>query len=498
MEILCAFWLSVLSSIKMFAVILLYNLNLSGKYYVRTQTSEERKDSLMSTRSKKLAAIAVCLLSLSLAVGAVLLSPAMTSLEKQIRLQKCGVIGTPVRFESTDFDQVLCSKSEFIRMDSLPTLAEGTLLVGSAPISENQLIARADYDKISFVPTDDTVRFAAFTFSNATAKQSAVEVTCAVNLLNEVNLAPAVGAQSLTTGKDVSAFKFLKAADPENDAMQFEILSYPAHGTVKIAKNSDGYFSYTPQKGYTGTDSFSYTATDCYGNKSVPAKVTVTVTKAASDIDYADMTEHWAHNSALTISAQGLMSGVTDTETGKTLFLPNEPVSRGDFLAMALIAAGKESNIEFTAQTAFADDAAIPVNIKSYAAYAKEHGIVSGYTDEFGRTCFASASPITRSEAAVMIDRILSLPETSEDASAMTTFVDCSAVPTWADRSLSKVIGCGIFNGTGFGELMPAQTVTRAETAEILCNMQHYLAETDRVSQNAKSKSLWNLFGLLG
>ena len=94
----------------MFAVILLYNLNLSGKYYVRTQTCEERKDSLMSTRSKKLAAIAVCLLSLSLAVGAVLLSPAMTSLEKQIRLQKCGVIGTPVRFESTDFDQVLCSK----------------------------------------------------------------------------------------------------------------------------------------------------------------------------------------------------------------------------------------------------------------------------------------------------------------------------------------------------------------------------------------------------
>ena len=452
----------------------------------------------MSTRSKKLAAIVMCLLSFSLAVGAVLLSPAMTSIEKQIRLQKCGIIGTPIRFESADFDQVLCTKSEFIRMDTLPTLAEGTLLVGSTPISENQLIARADFDKMTFVPTDDTIRFATFTFSNATAKQSAVEVTCAMNLLNEINLAPSVGAQSLTTGKDISAFKFLKAADPENDAMQFEILSYPAHGTVKIAQNSDGYFSYTPQKGYTGTDSFSYTATDCYGNKSAPAKVTVTVTKTASDIDYADMSEHWAHNSALNISAQGLMSGVTDTETGKTLFLPNEPVSRGDFLAMALIAAGKESSIEFTAQTTFADDETIPVNIKSYAAYAKEHGIVSGYTDETGRTCFASASPITRSEAAVMIDRILSLPEASEEANAMETFVDCSSIPAWANTSLAKVTSRGIFNGTGFGELLPAQPVTRAETAEILCNMQSYLAETYRVSQNAKSKSLWNMFGLLG
>lgn len=104
----------------------------------------------MSTRSKKLAAIVMCLLSLSLAVGAVLLSPAMTSIEKQIRLQKCGIIGTPIRFESADFDQVLCTKSEFIRMDTLPTLAEGTLLVGSTPISENQLIARADFDKMTF------------------------------------------------------------------------------------------------------------------------------------------------------------------------------------------------------------------------------------------------------------------------------------------------------------------------------------------------------------
>lgn len=172
--------------------------------------------------------------------------------------------------------------------------------------------------------------------------------------------------------------------------------------------------------------------------------MSIDITKVSYATDYADMTEHWAHNSAVAMSAMGLMSGVTDTETGATLFLPEETVSRGDFLAMALIAAGKESNIEFTAQTDFADDADIPVNIKSYAAYAKANGVVSGYTDESGNCVFASASPITRSEAAVIIDRILSLPETSEE-NAMATFIDCTSIPAWANNSLVKVTSCGIF-----------------------------------------------------
>lgn len=451
----------------------------------------------MSSHSKKFISILCCLLLLTVAgtAGGVLLSPALPSLEKQITLQKCGVIGTNIRFSTDDFDDVLHAKSEFIRVDTLPAMTQGTLLLGITPVSENQLIARTDYNKLAFVPADLSVDFADFTFSNATAKQTDVTVSCTMNLLDEINLSPSVGAQTLTTGQSISAFKFLKAADPENDEMRFEIVSYPSHGAVRLSDNGNGYFCYTPQNGYVGSDSFEYTATDCYGNKSAPAKVSIDITKVSYATDYADMTEHWAHNSAVAMSAMGLMSGVTDTETGATLFLPEETVSRGDFLAMALIAAGKESNIEFTAQTDFADDADIPVNIKSYAAYAKANGVVSGYTDESGNCVFASASPITRSEAAVIIDRILSLPETSEE-NAMATFIDCTSIPAWANNSLVKVTSCGIFNGTGFGELLPEDTVTRAETAEILCNIQSYLAKD--LQKAEKKRNLFNLFGLLG
>ncbi len=46
------------------------------------------------------------------------------------------------------------------------------------------------------------------------------------------------------------------------------------HGTLTL--NADGSFSYTPNAGFYGTDSFTYTATD--GNAtSAPATVTITV-----------------------------------------------------------------------------------------------------------------------------------------------------------------------------------------------------------------------------
>ena len=53
----------------------------------------------------------------------------------------------------------------------------------------------------------------------------------------------------------------------------------PAHGTVTMA--ADGVYTYMPSAGYSGPDSFTYTATDAAGNTST-ATVVVTVTPLAS------------------------------------------------------------------------------------------------------------------------------------------------------------------------------------------------------------------------
>ena len=165
------------------------------------------------------------------------------------------------------------------------------------------------------------------------------------------------------------------------------------------------------------------------------------------------------------------LTGV-DGEGGAFNFRPGDTVTRGDFLAMALISADKEKDIRFVTQTSFADDADIPMNIKSYAEYAKRCGIVTGYEADNGERVFDSTSAITRAEAAVILDRIL-MPEA--DGGDISVFADSREVPGWAASSVARLTRCGVLNGTGFGELMPASYVTRAETAELLCNVRAYV-----------------------
>jgi hypothetical protein len=53
------------------------------------------------------------------------------------------------------------------------------------------------------------------------------------------------------------------------------LTSAPSNGTVTVGSN--GSFGYTPNSGFTGTDSFSYTLRDSDGNVSAPAEASVNV-----------------------------------------------------------------------------------------------------------------------------------------------------------------------------------------------------------------------------
>jgi VCBS repeat-containing protein len=62
-------------------------------------------------------------------------------------------------------------------------------------------------------------------------------------------------------------------SDPDNDALSAQNVSDPAQGSVSL--NSDGAFTYTPDAGATGTDSFTYEASD--GSLTTQATVTITI-----------------------------------------------------------------------------------------------------------------------------------------------------------------------------------------------------------------------------
>ncbi|OYR56613.1 PKD domain-containing protein [Halorubrum halodurans] len=64
-------------------------------------------------------------------------------------------------------------------------------------------------------------------------------------------------------------------SDPNNDVLNATLASGPADGTLSLDAN--GSFEYTPKQGFTGTDSFTYNATD--GTLNDTATVTITVTE---------------------------------------------------------------------------------------------------------------------------------------------------------------------------------------------------------------------------
>ena len=139
----------------------------------------------MKMKNKKLVALVVCVIALSvivIAAGDALLSPALVLIEKQLAMKKCSVNGENVRFTAEDFDKVLCCDVEFIKLEELPDSTQGTLNMGSLKLAENQILGRADLNKLVFCPKDGVTEDASFVFSNATAGQSEICVECVIHI----------------------------------------------------------------------------------------------------------------------------------------------------------------------------------------------------------------------------------------------------------------------------------------------------------------------------
>ncbi len=74
----------------------------------------------------------------------------------------------------------------------------------------------------------------------------------------------------------------LTGTDPiQGDVLKFSVVSLPQHGTVTTGTTSNSV-TYPPNSGFSGTDSFTYKATDGQGVDSNIATVTITVSSATS------------------------------------------------------------------------------------------------------------------------------------------------------------------------------------------------------------------------
>ena len=102
---------------------------------------------------------------------------------------------------------------------------------------------------------------------------------------------------------------------------------------------------------------------------------------------------------------------------GAYFFQPDTAVTRGEFVAMAMNAAGMEA-LEDVERTGFADDVSIPTWAKPYVSSALKAGLVQGSRSSDGQVVFQAEEPITAAEAAVLLDRALQVTDVSADTLA--------------------------------------------------------------------------------
>jgi chitinase len=190
------------------------------------------------------------------------------------------------------------------------------------------------------------------------------------------------------------------------------------------------------------------------------------VDKPVTDLVFADMNEHWAHNAALVMVAENSMD--IKSAAGKIYFAPEEKMTREEFLVTVMKALGADEIP--TCDTVFADNQKISAENRGYVNRAYQLGIVRGSTENGGRF-FHPTDEITRAEAAVILNAILG----TEEPETVPVFADQSSVPAWARGSLYALSNAGIFSGTGAGNLSPNASLSRAQTAQILLTVKKYI-----------------------
>ena len=242
----------------------------------------------------------------------------------------------------------------------------------------------------------------------------------------------------------------------EGDEVTFAIAQVPKKGMVALTEDGLG-FVYTPG-GKLGTDSFTYTAIDAYGNISLPATVSITIEKANSGVCYADMGGSRAHTAAVDLAEHGVFVGA---KIGDSYFFePERTLSRGEFVAMAL--AAMDVSAEDVQMTGFCDDASIPTWAKGYVVSALNAGVVSGVSTAEG-VAFRANDAITLNEAAVVLNRLLRVTDVD-----LSDYDVQDADNAWCAQAVANLQSVSVIESGRFSTDEMRSGVTRAQAAEIL------------------------------
>ena len=388
-----------------------------------------------------------------------------TVLANDVTLIKTGLYGRKLCFNDADFKSALAiSDFESITITDLPKSTEGTLLLGGRRVGEGRVIKKSNLGALVFFPASDKVSEASFSFT-VDGYLSGESVRCIMKFIDKVNYAPApdekLSITTFSTQENISVYGNLAVVDPEGDELEYIAVTYPKRGTLELMDKTVGKFAYTPERGFTGQDSFTFVVRDEYGNYTEPIKVALKVDRRMCDTVYVDMQDREEYGAAVAMTAMGVMNGKLLGDD--SYFIPDEVVSKAEFVAMAMKAMGIRADSTLSA-TYFDDDADIPSSLKGYVTTAAKLGFIDGDFKD-GKLLFSPREAITGYEAARIMSLLLGTSGEGEES----VFAEDESIPGWARSGVACMRSLGILSAKDSSDC--ASAVTRAEAAQYLYNL---------------------------
>ncbi len=307
-----------------------------------------------------------------------------------------GVLATPV---STSVFQPAGALST----NSAPTVANMTFSTDEDASIHSVLAASDDEgnnltylivgngDKGTATMTD--VKTGAFIYQPHSDKSGADEFTFIVNdgnqdsavgtvsiTIHSVEDAPRARDVQLTVIRNESVNGNLDAVDPDGDSITFEAAE-PSHGIVDNFNEDVGSFTYTPNAGYFGADSFTFTAKDDGNAVSPPAVVRITIDRGYNNPPSAS-------GASFSFPEDTVFSGDLDG---------SDPDN--DSLTFVLVSAPAKGEVEFTdsSQGSF-----------TYTPYADSNGedlfafkVRDSFAESVPETCEISITPVNDTPVAI-------------------------------------------------------------------------------------------------
>ena len=97
--------------------------------------------------------------------------------------------------------------------------------------------------------------------------------------IDDGNQAPVATSSALNVQVDTPRASILTATDADGDALTFSIVLGPSNGVITLFNGNSGEFTYTPNSGVTGADSFDYQVTDtAFNTDTETLNITITAT----------------------------------------------------------------------------------------------------------------------------------------------------------------------------------------------------------------------------